>query len=51
MFTRLFARESGMNLVLAGHDLTETPGIEALGRRAADHFSLEFVSVREEHLA
>ena len=51
MFTRLFARESGINLVLAGHDLTETPGIEALGRRVADHFAIEFVPVREPHLA
>ena len=28
----LYAREAGINLLLGGHDLTERPGIEALGR-------------------
>jgi putative NIF3 family GTP cyclohydrolase 1 type 2 len=32
MYTRLYAREAGINLLLGGHDLTERPGIEALPR-------------------
>ena len=31
MYTRLFAKEAGMNLILAGHYRTEAPGIRDLG--------------------
>jgi dinuclear metal center YbgI/SA1388 family protein len=37
MFTRLFARETGMNLILATHQATEAPGIKALGQRISDN--------------
>jgi putative NIF3 family GTP cyclohydrolase 1 type 2 len=35
MFTRLFARECGMNLVFGTHYATEAPAVRALGERAA----------------
>jgi putative NIF3 family GTP cyclohydrolase 1 type 2 len=50
MYTRLYAREAGINLLLGGHDLTERPGIEALGRRAAERFGLEHRYVEEPHI-
>lgn len=50
MYTRVFAREVELNLVLAGHDLTETPGIEALASAAAEQFGLPHVPVREPHI-
>lgn len=50
MYTRLFAREAGLNLVLAGHDLTEIPGIETLGAATAAHFGLKHATVREPHI-
>lgn len=48
MFTRLFARESHVNLVLAGHYRTEAPGIRALAERCARHFELPWVFVEDE---
>ena len=50
MYTRLYAREAGINLILGGHDLTERPGIEALGRRTADQFGLVHRYVEEPHI-
>jgi putative NIF3 family GTP cyclohydrolase 1 type 2 len=50
MYTRLYAMEAGINLVLGGHDLTERPGIEALGRRTAARFGLEHRFVEEPHI-
>jgi dinuclear metal center YbgI/SA1388 family protein len=50
MYTRLFAREAGVNLVLAGHDLTETPGIEALAHATAEAFGLATIAIREPHI-
>ena len=50
MYTRLYAREAGINLLLGGHDLTERPGIEALGRRTAEQFGLEHRYVEEPHI-
>ena len=47
MFTELYAREVGMNLVLAGHYQTELPGIQALAQRLAERFNLEWVTVPE----
>ncbi len=47
MYTRLFAREVGMNLILAGHVETEAPGIHALARRTASRFSLPGVALSE----
>lgn len=47
MFTRLFAREVGINLILAGHVATEAPGIHALRLRTASHFELPGVALAE----
>ena len=35
MYTRMFARETGMNLLFGTHHATEAPGIKALGERIA----------------
>jgi dinuclear metal center YbgI/SA1388 family protein len=40
MYTRMFAREVGMNLVMGTHHATETPGIMALGERLGAETSL-----------
>ena len=48
MYTRLFAREVGIDLVLAGHYRTEAPGIRALAQRTAARFALEWVFVEDE---
>ena len=37
MFTRMFAKECGINLLLGTHYATEAPGIRALGERLAAH--------------
>jgi putative NIF3 family GTP cyclohydrolase 1 type 2 len=50
MYTRLFAREVGMNLILAGHVATEAPGIHALARRTASRFQLPSVALSEPHI-
>jgi putative NIF3 family GTP cyclohydrolase 1 type 2 len=50
MYTRLFAKEAGINLILAGHDLTEAPGIEALGRATASQFRVAALAIREPHI-
>ncbi|HYM16909.1 MAG TPA: Nif3-like dinuclear metal center hexameric protein, partial [Dehalococcoidia bacterium] len=47
MFTRLFAKECGMNLVLATHQATEAPGIRALGERLGDHAGIPWQFVAE----
>jgi len=48
MYTKLFARETGMNLILATHYATETHGIQALAERLARRFALPWDFVREE---
>ncbi len=50
MYTRLYAREAGINLLLGGHDLTERPGIEALGERTAAAFGLDHRFIEEPHI-
>jgi putative NIF3 family GTP cyclohydrolase 1 type 2 len=47
MFGILFAREAGINLVLAGHYATETPGIMALGARLARDLKLDITFIPE----
>jgi dinuclear metal center YbgI/SA1388 family protein len=47
MYTRLFAREMGINLILAGHVATEAPGIHALRERTASHFGLPGLALSE----
>ena len=48
MFGLLFAREAGINLVLAGHTATETPGVMALGSRIARDLKLDVTFIPEE---
>ncbi|HEY8171769.1 MAG TPA: Nif3-like dinuclear metal center hexameric protein [Dehalococcoidia bacterium] len=45
MYTRMFARETGMNLIFGTHHATETPGIKKLGEMLAAETSLpwEFI--------
>jgi putative NIF3 family GTP cyclohydrolase 1 type 2 len=50
MYTRLFAREAGLNLILGGHDLTELPGIEALVDSTGTHFGWPTIAIREPHI-
>lgn len=47
MFTRLFARECGMNLVLGTHYATEAPGIRALGERLGAHAGIPWEFIAE----
>jgi putative NIF3 family GTP cyclohydrolase 1 type 2 len=42
MYTRMFAREAGMNLVFGTHHATEAPGIRALGERIAAEAAIPF---------
>lgn len=42
MFTRMFARETGMNLLFGTHHATETPGIRALGEQLSAHAQIPF---------
>lgn len=48
MYTRLFAKEAGLNLVLAGHYRTEAPGISALARRAAERHGIDWVFIEDD---
>jgi dinuclear metal center YbgI/SA1388 family protein len=48
IFTRLFAREAGLDLVLAGHYRTELPGIVALTELAAERHGLDWLVVEDE---
>jgi putative NIF3 family GTP cyclohydrolase 1 type 2 len=48
MFGLLFAREAGLNLVVAGHYATETPGILALSARIARDLKMEVTFIPEE---
>lgn len=48
MFGMLFAKEAGLNLVLAGHLATETPGVMALGSRIARDLKLDVTFIPEE---
>jgi putative NIF3 family GTP cyclohydrolase 1 type 2 len=48
MFGPLFAREAGMNLIMAGHYATEVPGVMALSARMAVDLKLEVTFIPEE---
>lgn len=48
MYTKLYARESGMNLVMATHYATEMYGIRALAGHVAERFELPWDFVRED---
>lgn len=48
MFSILFAKEAGMNLVVAGHYATEIPGVMALSARIARDLNLDMTFIPEE---
>jgi putative NIF3 family GTP cyclohydrolase 1 type 2 len=48
MFGQLFAREAKLNLVVAGHYATETPGVLALSARIARDLQLDVTFIPEE---
>jgi dinuclear metal center YbgI/SA1388 family protein len=48
MFGQLFAKEAEMNLVVAGHYATETPGVMALSARIARDLRLDVTFIPEE---
>jgi dinuclear metal center YbgI/SA1388 family protein len=48
MFGILFAKEVGMNLVVAGHYATETPGVMALSARIARDLQIEVTFIPED---
>ncbi len=48
MFGMLFAKEIGLNLIVAGHQATETPGVMALGARLARDLGLDVTFIPEE---
>ncbi len=48
MYTKLFAREMGVNLILATHYATEMYGIQALTRHVAEVFQLPWEFVPED---
>jgi putative NIF3 family GTP cyclohydrolase 1 type 2 len=47
MFTRLFAKEAGINLIFGTHQATEAPGIRALGQRLGDHAGVPWEFIEE----
>lgn len=47
LFTRLFAQETGMNLIFGTHQATEAPGIRALGERIAAQSQLPWEYIAE----
>jgi putative NIF3 family GTP cyclohydrolase 1 type 2 len=49
-FGLLFAKEAGLNLILAGHYVTEVPGMMALGARVARDLHLDVTFIPEEIL-
>lgn len=48
MFGLLFAKEAGLNLVVAGHYATETPGVMALSARIARDLKLDVTFIPED---
>jgi putative NIF3 family GTP cyclohydrolase 1 type 2/ribonuclease HI len=48
MYTRMFAAETGINLVLAGHYRTEAPGIRSLAARLSAQLDLSWTFVEDQ---
>jgi dinuclear metal center YbgI/SA1388 family protein len=48
MYTRLWAREAGLNLVLAGHYRTEAPGIKELAAEVATKLQVDWQFIEDE---
>jgi putative NIF3 family GTP cyclohydrolase 1 type 2 len=47
MYTRMFAKETGTNLIFGTHQATEAPGIRALGERLSAHAGIPFEFIGE----
>jgi putative NIF3 family GTP cyclohydrolase 1 type 2 len=47
MYTRMYAKETGTNLLFGTHYATEAPGIRALGRRLGEHAQIEWEFIAE----
>jgi putative NIF3 family GTP cyclohydrolase 1 type 2 len=47
MYTRMFAKETGMNLIFGTHYATEAPGIRALGGRLGEHAGIPWEFIDE----
>lgn len=47
MFTRMFAKECGINLIFGTHYATEAPGIRALGERLGAHAGIPWEFIDE----
>jgi putative NIF3 family GTP cyclohydrolase 1 type 2 len=47
LFTRLFAKERQVNLVVGTHQATEAPGIKALGQRISDEAQIPWEFIAE----
>jgi dinuclear metal center YbgI/SA1388 family protein len=48
MYTKLFAREVGMNLIFGTHYATEVFGVQALAAHVSQHFGVPWSFVRED---
>ena len=48
MYTKLYAREIGMNLLFGSHYATELPGIKALTEQVSAQFGLPWEVVPED---
>jgi dinuclear metal center YbgI/SA1388 family protein len=48
MYTKLFAREVGMNLLFGSHYATELPGIKAFAEHVAGEFGLPWETIGED---
>jgi dinuclear metal center YbgI/SA1388 family protein len=48
MYTKLFARETGLNLILGTHYATEAPGIKSLAELVAERFALPWQFIQED---
>ncbi len=48
MYTKLYAREVGMNLIFGTHYATEMPGPKALAEHLSSHFALPWSFIAED---
>ena len=48
MYTKLYAREAGINLLFGTHYATESPGPKALAEHLAGHFGLPWSFIKED---
>ncbi len=48
LYTKLFAREIGINLIFGSHYATEFPGVRAFAQRVAEEFGLNWEAIPED---